>query len=303
VLPDLDDDPVDLPRTARTRPTQTRTGQTRSGRRAAAQRARARRRRSLILLLAVIGVVAVGVDLARGPRGVILTAGPTVAASTAAAATLPSPQTSTPVRAAAEATATRVAPVAVPRTGMGTFALATGAGKVLGNAGQLRRFQVAVEAGTGQDANVFAGVVEATLGDSRSWIAGKDVRFQRVPEGQTHDFTVYLASEVTSEKMCASGGLSTERYTSCRIAGKVIINLTRWQTAIPGYNAPLSVYRQYAINHEVGHQLGYGHEACDGAGKLAPVMQQQTYGLKGCVANPWPYVGGQRYRGTPISGA
>jgi hypothetical protein len=72
----------------------------------------------------------------------------------------------------------------------------------------------------------------------------------------------------------------------------------RWLT--PDYGAPLEVYRAYAINHEVGHQLGHGHEACMAAGQLAPVMQQQTYGLKGCVANPWPFVNGQRYTGLPI---
>jgi hypothetical protein len=192
-------------------------------------------------------------------------------------------------------------PAAAPvQRGAGTFTYNDTTGPILGRGGTLRRFRLAVENSTGQDPVAFAAAVDTYLGDARSWIASGQVRFQRVPHSASAEFTIYLTSQFTSEKMCAAGGLHTQQFASCRLTAQVIINLTRWQTAIPTYGAPLDAYRAYAINHEVGHQLGHGHESCPGPGKPAPVMQQQTFGLKGCVANAWPYVNGQRYSGRPI---
>jgi hypothetical protein len=216
-----------------------------------------------------------------------------LAAAPAGSAVPPSP-TASPPAAAPPAAAN------VPVKGDGTFTFADTQGSLLGTAGVLKRFRVAVEGGTGQDATAFAAFIDQTLGDARSWIASGQLRLQRVPKNAPFDFTIYLASPATSEQMCALGGLHTEKYTSCRLAGQVIINLARWLTAVPDYGASLEVYRAYAINHEVGHEFGHGHEACTGGGRPAPVMQQQTLGLKGCLANAWPYVDGQRYAGPPI---
>jgi predicted Zn-dependent protease len=84
-------------------------------------------------------------------------------------------------------------------------------------------------------------------------------------------------------------GVGTGGYTSCRYGDRAVINLARWATAVPDYQGDIATYRLYVINHEVGHVLGHGHQQCPGPGQAAPVMQQQTLGLQGCVKNAWPF--------------
>jgi hypothetical protein len=191
-------------------------------------------------------------------------------------------------------------PGAGPAKGDGTFAFATAAGPVLGAGGEIKKFRVAVENGSGQPADAFVEAVDKTFADPRGWTASGQLRLQRVAGEGAADFTIFLATPVTSEAMCAAAGLHTEGYSSCRTTGKVIINLARWLIAIPDYGAPVADYRTYVVNHETGHELGFGHEACPGPGRRAPVMMQQTYGLQGCVPNSWPYVDGQRYAGPKV---
>jgi hypothetical protein len=197
-------------------------------------------------------------------------------------------------------TATAGAAEIGPVRGAATFTYATTTGKVHGTAGQPRRFHIAVENGSGQDVTAFANAADAAVGDPRGWTTSGQLRLQRVSGQAAADFTIFLATPATSEAMCATGGLHTDRYTSCRLPGKLIINLARWLAGVPDYGPAVAVYQQYAINHELGHELGYGHEACPGPGQPAPVMMQQTLGLKGCTANAWPYVNGQRYSGPKV---
>jgi hypothetical protein len=262
---------------------------------------RHRQRRSAVLLLLASAAGLVLIDLARGRPAELPVAAPEPAPTTAAAVvpaavalrpTSPSPEAPSPTPAAVATT--------FPVTGPGTFRYADSAGPPLGTAGTLRRFRVAVEDGLAQDARSFAASVDEILGDPRSWIAGRQFRLQRVPRSAPAEFTIFLATPATSERMCAAGGLATEQYTSCRLPGQVIINVARWLTAVPDYGAPLAEYQAYAVNHEVGHQLGHGHERCPAPGGPAPVMQQQTLGLKGCVAYGWPYLDGRRHTGPAI---
>ena len=193
-------------------------------------------------------------------------------------------------------------PASFPTSGPGTWRYASGQGPVLGTAGPVRHFRVAIESNIDVDLGSFSAKIDRTLGDPRSWTAGRQFRLQRVPVGSRYDFTIHLATRRTSTEMCAQGGTDTDGYTSCRTRGHVIINLDRWYLSVPDYvnaHASLDTYRTYVINHETGHQLGHGHELCPRAGAPAPVMEQQTLGLHGCVVNPWPYVDGRRYAGPP----
>jgi Protein of unknown function (DUF3152) len=181
-------------------------------------------------------------------------------------------------------------PGAVPARGSGDFAYAAETGPVLGRSGPVRRFRVGVERGSGEDVDSFAAAVEDTLGHPRSWAGGGGLRLQRVSGSSDHEFTVYLATRETAAQVCLAGGVDIRvggrPYTSCRITGRVILNLDRWRRSATPYleaREPLSTYRRYLVNHEVGHQLGRRHQACPGPGRPAPVMVQQTLKLDGCV--------------------
>jgi hypothetical protein len=206
-----------------------------------------------------------------------------------------------PAPAAASSSAPPPAPAPVasfPTTGPNAFTYAAGSDEVLGGGtAELRTYRLAVENDSGQDVASFTQAIRRVLADTRGWTAGADVRFQLVGKDAAAQFTIMLTTEGTTDKLCAAGGVHTDRYSSCHLPGQVIVNLTRWLTAIPGYGAPLDEYRAYEINYAVGRELGHANESCPNPGRPAPVMQRQVLGLKGCVANGWPYRDGARYTG------
>ncbi|MDI6098631.1 DUF3152 domain-containing protein [Actinoplanes sp. NEAU-A12] len=191
-----------------------------------------------------------------------------------------------------------------PVTGSGDFEFVNERGPVAGSQGTIRRFKVAVEKGSGEDVAGFAAQVRAVLSDERSWIGAGRFRLQMVAGADQADFTVYLATRETAGRMCERGGTNIRiggvPYTSCRVTGKAIINLDRWRGSARPYveaGTGLAAYRQYVINHEVGHEFGHRHEGCPVSGGPAPVMVQQTLTLRGCVPYSWPRRDGQDLSG------
>jgi hypothetical protein len=143
------------------------------------------------------------------------------------------------------------------------------------------RYLVEVERGLPFRGVRFAAQVHRTLNDPRGW-----ARFERVDHGPVR-LRVALSSPALTDRQCLP--LHTGGHLSCWNGSRSVINAQRWARGVPHFDGRLAAYRRYVINHEVGHGLGHGHAACPGAGRLAPVMVQQSKSLGLCRPNPWPH--------------
>jgi Protein of unknown function (DUF3152) len=192
---------------------------------------------------------------------------------------------STPTAPAVPTPAASPTPTAVeiPPEGTGDFTVAPGGTDPVGT-GDPIRYTVEVEGGLPFLPAEIAGIVDATLADPRGWTALGDHAFRRLQTGG--DLRVLLATPATTDALCAP--LRTRGEVSCRNGQLVVLNAQRWAHGVEAYGDDLDAYRQYVVNHEVGHFLGFGHVGCPGGGVPAPVMLQQTFGLDGCLPNPWP---------------
>lgn len=134
------------------------------------------------------------------------------------------------------------------------------------------------------DVEVVARLVESVLADERGWTTVGAHALQRVDVDP--DVRVRIASPTTTDRLCSP--LDTGGRLSCRNGANVVLNAWRWANGANAYEGDLDGYRTYMINHEFGHALGNPHASCPSPGAVAPVMVQQTKGLDGCTANPWP---------------
>jgi hypothetical protein len=204
------------------------------------------------------------------------------------------------------------------RTGQGTWHIVPGTSPAVGVGATHLTYTIEVEDGieNPSDDQAFAASVVSTLSDSRSWIGGGKFTLQRVDKGKP-DFRISLTSQMTvREPQYCGWDIPLEASCYNHTAGRVFINDARWVRGAVSYNGDLGSYRVYAINHEVGHALGYRHQPCGETGGLAPVMMQQSWSTadddlarldpggpvpadgKVCKYNPFPFP-----RGGPASSA
>ena len=193
--------------------------------------------------------------------------------------------------------------------GKKTFHAVPGTSKQIGTGPQVYTYTVEVEDGVapsdfGGD-RTFGKMVDATLANSRSWIGDGKVSFRRIDSGDP-DLRISLSSAGTARELC---GYQIKLETSCFYPPdkRVTVNEARWVRGALSYEGDDVAYRQYLINHEVGHGIGYEHhEPCKHNGALAPVMMQQSFGVANsqimaldpdmqadkalvCKPNPWPF--------------
>ena len=179
-------------------------------------------------------------------------------------------------------------------------------------AGGTRVFTYTVELENGIDTTgyggdaAFATMVDRTLADPRSWIGDPALAFRRIDSGDP-DFRISLTSQMTIREGC---GYDIPLEGSCFNPSmeRVFLNEARWVRGAVAFQGDIGSYRQYLVNHEVGHAIGLAqHDACTTDGGLAPIMMQQSFGTANddiarldpdgpipadglrCRFNPWPY--------------
>ncbi|SNY80540.1 Protein of unknown function [Nocardia amikacinitolerans] len=195
--------------------------------------------------------------------------------------------------------------------GAGTWRVVPGGTAEVG-AGTEYHFSYTIEIENGVDTSGFGGdesvakMIDSTLANPKSWVQDKRFAFRRVDQGNP-DFRISLTSRQTTRKAC---GFDIPIDSSCFNADldRVVLSEVRWVRGAPAFEGDIGSYRQYQINHEVGHAIGYHqHQPCEADGGLAPIMMQQTFGTenndiaaldpdgvvpmdgKRCRFNPWPY--------------
>ena len=126
-------------------------------------------------------------------------------------------------------------------------------------------------------------ITMSTLTDPRGW-AQAGFTFDADPDSANR---LVLAEPDVVDELCAP--IETGGTLSCQNGSVVVLNADGWRTAPEGW-PDVETYRQFLVNHGVGHLLSQFHPSnrCPVPGEPEALMAPQANGLEGCTANPWP---------------
>jgi hypothetical protein len=145
--------------------------------------------------------------------------------------------------------------------------------------------------------------------DRRGW-TGNGFAFSLAEKEKDANVFIHFKSNAEMEELFGNvpsfkddlKGLSITDSTDAPHNIKIYFNVENWKTPPNVFtvvqdgkntmegNQRLKIYRQYLVQHEVGHAIGYDHpEKLEYAETCFPChpMQQQTKGTSMCKANPW----------------
>lgn len=204
----------------------------------------------------------------------------------------------------------------IPVRGDGNLTVVPGESDPVGT-GPTRWVRIEIEDGVPIDPDIVTPYVMSILGDAQGWTAHGRVSFGRT-DGVA-DIRIVFASPKTAESLCprphdpatvdieppdvpvvvplpqaspspsASPSASPDEAESCADQGILVVSAYQWAAGAKAFGDDTAAWRDYMINHPIGHLLGEPDAPCGGTGQLAPVMQNQELDITPCLANGWPF--------------
>ena len=150
--------------------------------------------------------------------------------------------------------------------------------------------------------------IEYTL-DKRGWEGYRQYHFEFVDKVAPNTLLIFFKTNSELKRMFGHLSIFEKELKGLSITDstvpdqvKIYFNVENWTNPPSVFKVfdekgdavsraeRLRTYRQYLVQHELGHALGFGHpEKQMQANKnmLCHPMQQQTRGTETCRANPW----------------
>ena len=129
-------------------------------------------------------------------------------------------------------------------------------------------------------------MVRQSLSNMKGW-SGLGYSFNEIPEKQNADVKYFM---IPNEQIVQMFTDQFHGFSVCVTTAsgrcKVYFNQKNWNDPPESFTGTLQEYRDYVVQHETGHALGFPHVE-QKKNQLCHPMYQQTKGTQHCTPNPW----------------